>query len=64
MGYTNVVSLDGGWKAIKKPACPSKVYKLSRMNSDEAAWGLFASNRDPRLPVRPQHSPPNFPQSH
>ena len=51
-------------KPSKKPACPSKVYKLSRMNSDEAAWGLFASNRDPRLSVRPQHSPPNFPEGH
>ncbi len=34
MGYTNAISLDGGWKALKNPASPSNSETLpAKINS-------------------------------
>lgn len=44
-----------GFKQMRGVTCKSGeasfVVDISEMNDPEAAWGLFASNRDPRLPV-------------
>ena len=44
-----------GFKLMRGVTCKSGevsfVVDISEMNDPEAAWGLYASNRDPRLPV-------------
>ena len=44
-----------GFKQMRGVTCKSGdvsfVVDISEMNDPEAAWGLFASNRDPRLPT-------------
>ncbi len=44
-----------GFKQMRGVTCKSGevsfVVDISEMNDAEAAWGLYASNRDPRLPV-------------
>ncbi len=44
-----------GFKLMRGVTCKSGevsfVVDISEMNDAEAAWGLYASNRDPRLPV-------------